>query len=129
MEASFKVGPVFLGRKLRHIPHSLNHRLHWAQRRAWKQKWFEQVWAEVQIIKPKFKFELPLQKAAVTVILRTCHDIDRDNAYTAAKPIVDGLVYAGLIIDDRQEFLDLEVKTLKVRHLDEQGVDVKIKTK
>jgi hypothetical protein len=65
-----------------------------------------------------------MERAAITITLRTCRLLDVDNAYTCAKPLLDGLKYAGVIIDDSPKHITLYVNQEQVNKLDHQGVDI-----
>lgn len=47
------------------------------------------------------------------ITLHNARQYDRDNAFGACKVIVDAAKNAGLIYDDRSEFLDLDVQQVK----------------
>jgi len=115
---------AMVGRQIRYIPHSLNHRLHYMKRAKWNQVWKDNVWTSFISKKHGIPFELPIKKSAVTITLRTCRLLDVDNAYTCAKPILDGLRYAGVIQDDSPKHLSLYVNQEQVHKIDKQGVDI-----
>lgn len=60
----------------------------------------------------------------ININFRVCRRMDRDNAYTAAKPILDGLKLAGLIIDDSEDHIELKVTTEKVFHKADQRTEI-----
>lgn len=127
MVVSFKFFGVTIGnhrrQEHRYIPHSLNHALHWRKRALWTQAWKEAVWHSVLQYK-KTLGKVPLDHPTVKIILHSIHKMDRDNAWSAAKPIIDGLRYAGVLFDDRNEDFECDVKWQKADHIPDQGVEV-----
>lgn len=124
--------PVYEYRK---HPHSLNARLHWAVRDAWNEAWHRAVFNAIANQAPG-RFKEPLPKAAVTITYHAIRRIDRDNRYTAAKPIVDALKVwiskrkeirgAGVIIDDDDEYLELNTKLEHVSKIADEHVSITI---
>lgn len=123
MKVQFKFFGVTVGRKHRYVPHSLNHPLHWRVRAAWTKAWKEEVWASVLQFK-KTLGRLPLDHPSVEIIMHACHKMDRDNVWSAAKPIIDGLKYAGVLLDDRNEDFDCIVRWQKAEKIKDQGVEI-----
>ena len=122
---TLKIKPVFLGRKVRYIPHNLNHRLHWRVRHRWNVKWKTNIWNEVLIHKHEVP-DLSFNNANVKITFLYCHRLDDDNAHTCCKPLLDGLRYSGVIIDDDPSHISLTVETIKVKHVIEQGVVIEV---
>ena len=73
--------------------------------------------------------KLPFKQAVITITLFTARLMDYDGAYGSVKPLLDGLVGAGVIRDDSPKYIDLEVKQTKVKHIIEQKVTILIKEK
>jgi len=65
-------------------------------------------------------------KALITVRNFTCQPLDRDNFYTAIKPIIDGIVAAKVVPDDSDDYVDVRCENVRVRHKPEQKVTVEI---
>jgi hypothetical protein len=95
------------------IPPSLNktQRMHWATQRKLSKMWAWLIRSKL----PEMHLE-PIVKMRVSVTL--CHSrfFDKDNAYGACKPLVDGLKTWGLVRDDTAEFLELTVEQEKCPH-------------
>lgn len=111
--------------KHRYVPHSLNHPIHWSVRYKWTKVWKYLV--SVCVMEHRqFIMATEGEKSNVTVIFYVCRRMDRDNAYTAAKPIVDGLKECGVMKDDSEDFLNLTVKTVKVSKIKDQKTQIVI---
>ena len=113
-------------KKCRYVPaNMMNVKMHWAEKAKWKKAWEEEVlWA---VYKNRKKFgKLPLQYAKVKIIFHHIKVFDKDGMYSAAKPIVDGLVKAGVIVDDSPRYIDLTVTQKKANKVIEQCVEIKI---
>lgn len=121
-----RVPAAVLGKRkrvTRYVPHSLNHRLHWSVRARWNAEWKDLVWRAT--LQERYKLApLPIPVANVEVIFYVCHRMDRDNAYSAAKPIIDGLKVSGILTDDCEDHLELKVRTVKVEHIRDQGIEL-----
>lgn len=115
------------GEKCRYIPHSLNKKLHWAEKNRWTTEWKEITgWSVREALSSMNGNEvsLPLKKKLkLEIVLMGTHPMDRDNRYGACKPIIDGLTEAGIIKDDADEFIDCKVSFQKVN----KRVDQKVK--
>ena len=124
MTWTLKITPITLGkRKLKtmRLPPSLNVRMHYMVRAKWTAAFREQsCWVAKEAKVPK------LAKAQVTLVNRTCHPKDIDNLYGSVKPIIDGLVDAGVLPDDAAKFLDLQCRNEKVATLKSQEVLIEI---
>lgn len=85
---------------------SLNDRIHWTKRRQREGLWQESAWAyalkEYRGPKP-----CPKGKVRVTLPVRSMKTRrDPHNFVATIKPIVDGLVHAGLWPDDTAEYVE-----------------------
>ena len=124
---TIKLPPVCIrkrnGLECRYIPFSLNKRLHWAVRSKWNVEWKNTTYWEIKRFHKQLG-KIPYSFATITITLNTCYPLDRDNAYTACKSVVDGIVLAGVIPDDSDKYLDLKVKVNKVSKLGEQCVEI-----
>lgn len=116
----------------RRIPISLNKKTHWAVRHKWTNAWKREVLGIVMEHKKQFG-KLPLEgRPTIEIILAQIQPMDRDNAYGACKPIIDGLkvprkfndIGAGVIIDDNEEAYELVVRSVKVSKLADEGVTI-----
>jgi hypothetical protein len=109
----------------RRVPHNMaNKRFHWAIKSKWNNSWKEEVlWT---IYKNRKKFgKFPIINPKITIELHAVHLMDKDGSYRACKPILDGLVDAGVIIDDSNKYLnpnDYHVTQKKVKHFNEEKV-------
>ena len=52
-------------------------------------------------------------KRKVTIYMFRKRLLDKDNAYTSVKYVLDALTYWGLIIDDKDKYCDLTVEQAK----------------
>lgn len=64
------------------------------------------------------------KQARIEIIYYCVQEMDFDNAYTSAKPLVDGLVEAMIIPDDSPKFIQLKVHCKKVKHRPEQRTEI-----
>lgn len=127
---SFTLTGVSVGSEIRRIPHSGNARLHWAQRARWNRAWKEAAgwYATSTRNGTRIGRIVALENAAkreVTITLHCIRQLDPDNAYAAAKPIVDGLKGI-LIADDSPEHIRLVVRQLRVSKRAEERVEVEV---
>lgn len=114
--------PVYIGRKKMIFPPSLNGGVrHWAVRAKITKEFKNEAWATAKEAKLKKR-----EKANIKITYYTCYPRDRDNAYTSVKPILDGLILAGVAKDDSEEYIELKVRSVKVSHLKEQRVEVEV---
>lgn len=121
-----ELGPVYVRGKLRRTPHNMsNMRMHWAQKSQWNKAWKEQVGWKV-LESGLLKAQDCRLFASVRVVLYKTRLYDRDGAYNAVKPIVDGLTVVGAIPDDSQEHIDLHVSQEKVQKKSEEKVVIHI---
>ena len=115
-----EIKPVFVaGRrsKVWRLPPSLNSRMHWRPKGEIKKQFQEQVF---YLIKSK---KVPkCQKIKVTLINYTCYPMDRDNLFSCAKGIFDAIVLANIVPDDAEQFMDQQVRNVKVDHLEDQKI-------
>jgi hypothetical protein len=95
------------------VPPSLNKvsRMHWRQQRDLHGVWKLLVRSQMPGI-----FLQPIVRMRVKITLFHSRFYDKDNAYGAVKPIVDGLRHWKLIFDDTAEYLDLSVEQQKCPH-------------
>lgn len=110
------------------FPPSLNRRLHWRARSALNIAWKNHVYWHVMEQKTKMG-KMPYPWTDIKIIYYACRPMDWDNAYTSAKPLVDGLKVAGVIEDDSPKHIELLVRTIKVAHLKEQKIEIIITQK
>lgn len=120
------LGQVCVRNACRRVPHNMsNKRMHWAVRNAWNQGWKEEVRVAWVCARPR-DFTTAPQFAKIRVRLCVVRLFDHDGAYSATKPLLDGLTEAGAIMDDSPRFIDLLVKQQKVAHKDEEGVTMEV---
>ncbi len=95
--------------------------MHWSEKRAWNKEFALQVhWSLKALHVPHSS------RIRATLINRTCYPMDRDNLYSSAKPLMDAVVRAGIIPDDKEQFLDLLCKNEKANGLKDQSVRIEI---
>lgn len=116
----------------RRVPISLNKKTHWAVKYKWTKAWQREVYGIVLENKKQFG-KLPLEgRPTIEIILAQIQPMDRDNAYGACKPIIDGLkvprrlgdIGAGVIVDDNEESYELIVRSRRVTKIEEEGVTI-----
>lgn len=124
MMVKLTVGPVYVGKKSRRIPHSLNARLHWRVRHRWNTGWKTAVWEQIMVSGVNHD-TLPYEQARVVITLHTIRLLDIDNAFTCIKPLLDALKDI-VIADDNPNCLELAVKQAKVAHRHQEMVSMQI---
>jgi hypothetical protein len=80
------------------LPITLNKAL----RGSWR-KWhgnFDVIQKIIHLKTLKTRPKAPIKKASVKIVRYSSCTLDRDNMYFTFKPVIDGLVNAGIIIDD-----------------------------
>lgn len=66
------------------------------------------------------------QRTIVSITRYAFQLLDLDNLWGSVKPLVDQLRYSGLIRDDSQEEINLEVAQVQVRRIKEVGTKIEI---
>ena len=129
------LGEVCIGKrtiKCRRTPfNTANHQMHWGEKAQWTKAWKEEVWVQFVLQRSKL-WKLPLKKASINITIYTTHLKDYDGAYTSIKPLLDALKVnggVGVIIDDSPEYIDLLVNQVKVKHRNEEHVELLINSK
>lgn len=129
METTLTLGKVYIqtrdGLEGRMWPPNLNARLHWLKRSKWNQKFKHMVWGLVMEQKKNFG-KIPYARAKIVVTFYTCRPMDFDNSATSAKPLMDGLKMAGVIVDDNQGAIEPHYSFIKVSTMKEQKTTIKI---
>lgn len=79
---------------------------HWAKRHREARRWKELVaWrARAEGLPP-----VPLAGAAVELVRHSCFEPDADNLRASFKPLVDGLVYGRVLLDDSPDIIGAPV--------------------
>lgn len=113
----------------RRVPHSPNvsDKMHWTLRANWKKAWEAEVAAvclenyrSLREAKGKATTGLP----EVRVDLYSIQPMDQDNSYRSIKPLLDGLVKAGVIANDRRKDIKLNVEGVEVEHKADEHVEI-----
>jgi hypothetical protein len=105
----------------RRLPPTLNARIHWAERKWWKDRFKEQVFVLCK------EQRIPaLGKARIEMVNYTTRPLDRDNLYSSFKNLGDSIVDAGVIPDDSEEYLDLKCRNVRVKTRAEEAVVITI---
>lgn len=126
MLVTLEIPPVSVGQTLRRIPHNMsNQTFHWTMKYKWAEAWKEAVGWQVNLNRKKFG-KLPLPYAFLRIIFKTTRPFDRDNSFSASKPLVDALKGI-VIVDDSPKYIDLQVEQIKIPHRREEGVLIEIK--
>lgn len=77
---------------------------HWAVTAKSRKDWHWRVKGGVGRDKPK----QPLERARVTLVRHSCSEPDEDNTMASWKPVLDGLVQAGVLADDKPSVVTLK---------------------
>lgn len=120
------------GKDCRRLPLSPNklNSMHWAQKAKWKKAWEDEVlytWMSVRSNYLKLCEEMPFKKALLTVSFFRVRKTDEDNDYASLKPILDGLVKAKIIADDRCDHLKTNLINVPIAHFDAEHIELVIK--
>ena len=128
MEIKIKIGRVYSGPRCtgKLFYPNLNSRMHWSERNRWTTAFKREAWALTLQEKNKAKIK-SWDKAKITVMFYTLQPKDLDNAYGSCKAIIDGIVATGIIPDDKEANLDLQVKSIKVMYRADQRTEIIIK--
>lgn len=109
------------GDRPRLLPPALNQRMHWRVRALWTAAFRRHAW---QLCLEEHV--PPLPRAKVTVTHHAVRPMDRDNLFGACKPLIDGIVDAGVIPDDSPEFIRQECESVRVGKRAEERVEITI---
>ncbi len=109
------------GGERRRVPYSPNKKLHWANQHKWKKAWQEMTYWMI-----KAQSVPKRERASVNIKVYSVKPMDKDNCYASLKGVVDGIVQAGVVKDDSNEYLDLEVKQIKVNRYNDEKVVLEI---
>lgn len=71
-------------------------RMHWAQVAKEKKRWRTMTYYQARSLRP----QTPYRHVELTVVRGSSRGTDLDNVLAAVKPIIDGLVDAGILADD-----------------------------
>jgi hypothetical protein len=91
-------------------PNSIGKASIWASH-AERHKWRKIILGEFYEVGPK----VPYKKSILTIIRCSSHEPDVDNLYSSNKFVIDGLKYAGFIIDDKPSNILLICKWEKAK--------------
>jgi hypothetical protein len=85
------------------LPKALNKTLnaHWRKQRRLGKMWDLVIESKVRSMKPKE----PLKKASISIVRHSHRNLDYDGLVGSMKPVVDALVTAGVLLDDRWSVL------------------------
>lgn len=136
LSVTLKLNQVCIGKKVIHcrrIPHSMNHKMHFHARNKWNKAWQDEVGYALIPVRKKLG-KLPLKYASIIITFYCIAEIDLDNMYTAAKPLVDALKIRvssnkpglGVIEDDKRKFCVWEVSWVPVKHRVDEHVEMDI---
>lgn len=122
---SIKLHPVSVGSRIRYIPYSINsqNNMHWATKHKWKKAWEDEVYFSMMEHRSYFK-KIPIPYLKLKIIYYNVQVMDEDNLRGSVKPILDGIVNAGVIYDDSPKYLSHTVEQVKVHKRKEQGVEL-----
>jgi hypothetical protein len=105
------------------LPLTLNEMMgkHWRTRHSN----FDLIHNLIAVVTRRKKPAEPIKKARITVTRYSSGTLDRDNMYFTFKPIIDGLVMAGIIIDDGfDQVKELNPIQVKIKRNEPKKVDV-----
>lgn len=90
-----------------------------------RQKNFKEIHRLVHLHSVNNRPQNPIQKARITLTRYSSGTLDRDNMYFTFKPIVDGLVRAGVIIDDGfDQVKELHPHQVKIKRTEQRKIEV-----
>lgn len=104
------------------FPPSMNARLHWSSRAKLNKIWRARTYVCVGKDRP----ESPLEKCHAVITRYGVGMVDFDNMVTSNKPIVDGLVDAGVMVDDSAEYFSAEYLFCKCKRGAER-IEIKVR--
>lgn len=102
-------------------------RLHWRARNALRDEWFWEVMVatqDLEIPRPAFG-----EAREVAVVSRRLRLADDDNFRGGLKPLLDSLIWAGLIFDDGPRFLKLRALQVQIRHRAGQRTEITLRAR
>ena len=107
-------------------PPSLNARLHWRARHRENAKWKSLVGTSVLLFhRPPY----PLPRAKLTLTKFSIQRPDYDNLVTSMKPIIDGLVECGVLVDDHWDIIGMpDCRWEKCSHKNEARIRVRVES-
>lgn len=85
-------------------------KLHWSTRAKHRKEWEEAIWAECNGRPPKTTRKIQLIITSIRSRL-----LDKDNLWGGCKQLIDSMVRLGIIKDDSENWLDLEIRQIKVQ--------------
>lgn len=110
---------------LREVPYNMSNKsLHHMVKYKWAKQWKNNVGHAIMENRRKLG-KLPLIMPSITIVLGHTQWFDKDGSYTAAKPLLDGLKQAGVIVDDSTKHILYSVEQSKQF----KGVKIIIETK
>jgi hypothetical protein len=122
MSMRFELRPIHIKEKRWAAPPTANHRFrHWSQERKVKAAWREYAWA-----KCREAGALRCEKARITITRYAVRDVDQDNLTACVKPILDGIVDAKVVPDDKRAHVELHVLLERVAHFADERITVEI---
>lgn len=99
--------------------------MHWAIISWWTDQFKRLTWALcLQAKIPKLGRDG--RRVRIELVNYAIAPMDRDNLYSCAKPIIDGVVKAGVVIDDSDRYVDVICRNEKVGHRADQKVELVI---
>ena len=81
------------------LPSTPNSRRHWREVHKENEAWYSAVRAAAWSKRPA----TPLSKAKLTLTRVSATEPDYDNLCASFKPVIDGLRYAGVLLDDKKQ--------------------------
>jgi hypothetical protein len=92
------------------VPPSLNQvlRMHWAKKRLLKKDWIAMI--AHSLLLEGWRMKKVDVKQRVVITIHNARTYDKDNAYGSCKVILDAMKTLELLVDDRKEWLDVDVK-------------------
>lgn len=86
--------------------------------KGWRARFgnFSKIKKEIHLLTLKTKPKKPLNKARVKLVRYSPGTLDRDNSFATFKPILDGLVECGVLVDDGFEMVNrIEIIQVKCK--------------
>lgn len=85
---------------------------HWRHRKRNSDLWQKEIRVALAA-QQYFGIQKPLNRAHVAIERRSRGQMDPDNLYGAVKPVIDALRYAGILLDDSPDHLELAVTQVR----------------
>ena len=104
--------------------------MHWAEQHRWKRAWEEEVWGRWHEIKGRYTTYwglMPFKQAKLTFFVFAVSPQDADNAHASFKGIIDGIVKAGIVVDDKWNNVKIaSIKFISIKDKKNEHIEILI---